>query len=115
MSHGSLYHEFDNAKAVARARVWPSWARIYPALRPDRWYRVWDVGQDAHGVFIDAGQPRYVSRDHVQIERMASKLSVRVATAGCQYSISWDWRALRAQNDVGTPYRSPYTPTSNVS
>ncbi len=70
MSNGSLYQEFANAKAVARARLWPSWARLYPSLRPDRWYRVWDVGQTEFGVFLDAGRPRYVSRDHVQIERM---------------------------------------------
>ncbi len=70
MSDGSLYPEFANATAVARARLWPSWTRLYPALERGRWYRVWDVGQDAHGVFIDGGQPRYVSRSHFQIERM---------------------------------------------
>ena len=32
------------------------WAKHYPALRPDRWYRVWDMGQDTHGVFLDAGR-----------------------------------------------------------
>ncbi len=67
MSHGSLYFEFDNATAVARARLWPSWARLYPALERGRWYRVWDVGQDADGMFLDIGRLRYVSRDHVQI------------------------------------------------
>ncbi len=70
MSDSSLYLEFANASAVARARLWPSWARLYPALRPDRWYRVWDVGQDAHGVFLDAGRPRHITRAHFQIERM---------------------------------------------
>ncbi len=68
MPDSSLYLEFDNPTAVARARLWPSWARLYPALRPDRWYRVWDVGQDAHGVFLGAGRPLYVTRSHFQIE-----------------------------------------------
>jgi len=70
MPESSLYLEFADAKAVACARLWPSWASNYPALQPERWYRVWDVGQDAHGVFLDAGRPRYVNRDHVQVERM---------------------------------------------
>ncbi len=70
MPNGSLHLEFANATAVARARLWPSWARIYPGLQRGRWYRVWDVGQDAHGMFLDIGRPRYFSRDHVQIERM---------------------------------------------
>ncbi len=70
MSNGSLFLEFDNATAVARARVWPSWARIYPALERGRWYRVFSTGQDQHGVFIDAGRPCYVSRLHFQIEPM---------------------------------------------
>ncbi len=69
----SIYQEFENAKAVARARLWPSWARLYPALQPRRWYRVWDIGQDAHGVFLDIGRPRYVSRDHVPIEPMPGR------------------------------------------
>ncbi len=34
---------------------------------------MWDVGQDANGVFLDIGRPRYVSRDHVQIERMPGR------------------------------------------
>ena len=66
----SIHLEFDSASGVARARLWPSWTRLYPALLPDRWYRVWDVGQDEYGVFLDIGRPRYVSRIHVQIERM---------------------------------------------
>ena len=70
MPNGSLHLEFANATAVARARHWPSWCRYYPALRPYRWYRVWDVGQDTHGVLLDVGRPRYFSRDHVQIERI---------------------------------------------
>ena len=69
-SHGSLYSEFDDAAVVGRARMWPSWDRLYPALERGRWYRVWDVGQDADGVFLDSGRPRYVSRNHIQIERM---------------------------------------------
>lgn len=66
----SLYLEFPGAKPVARARLWPSWARLYPALERGRWYRVWDVGQDTHGVFLDAGEPRYVTSAHLQSERM---------------------------------------------
>ena len=54
----SIYQEFENAKAVARARLWPSWSRYYPALRPDRWYPMWDVGQDSHGVFLTRLKPR---------------------------------------------------------
>jgi len=82
MPESSLYLEFADAKAVACARLWPPWASHYPGLRPDRWYRVWDVGQDAHGVFLDVGavvsnaggvgRPRYVARSHFQIERMPS-------------------------------------------
>ncbi len=53
MPNSSLYLEFDNAKPVAIAKLWPSWASIYPALQPDRWYRVLDVSQDEHGVFGD--------------------------------------------------------------
>jgi len=66
----SIYQEFAKAKAVACARLWPSWGRHYPALRPDRWYPMWDVGQDAHGVFLDIGRPLYVTWVHFQIERM---------------------------------------------
>ncbi len=73
MPDSSLYVEFANTTAVARARLWPSWASLYPGLRPNRWYRVWDVRQDAHGVFIDAGRPMYVSRDHVQIARIPGR------------------------------------------
>ncbi len=53
MSNGSLYLEFANATAAARARLWPSWSRLYPSLERGRWYRGWDVGQDAGGVFLD--------------------------------------------------------------
>ncbi len=70
MSNGSLFLEFDKATAVGRARLRPSWARLYPALERGRWYKVLDVGQTEFGVFIDAGQPRYVSRSHFQIEPM---------------------------------------------
>ena len=60
----SIYQEFADATAVGPARLWPSLSRYYPDLRPDRWYRVWDVGQDANRAFLDAGRPRYVSRGH---------------------------------------------------
>ena len=50
MPDSPLYPEFANAKAVARARLWPSWARLYPTLRPDRWYRVWYIRQTASGM-----------------------------------------------------------------
>ncbi len=73
MSDSSLYYEFDNATVVGRARMWPSWTRLYPALERNRWYRVWDVGQDEYGVFLDAGRPLYVTRDHFQIERMPGR------------------------------------------
>ncbi len=71
MPYSSLYLEFDNPTAVARARLWPSWARLYPSLHPDRWYRVWGVGQDAGGMFLDAGRPLHAFRDHLQIEQMS--------------------------------------------
>ena len=73
MPDTSLYLEFANATAVARARLWPSWARLYPALERDRWYRVWDVGQDEHGAYLDVdGGLRLVSRHHIQLAQLPS-------------------------------------------
>jgi hypothetical protein len=74
MSNGSLYIEFGNATAGARARLWPSWTRLYHDLEARQWDRVWDVGQDEDGMFLDTDQrPRYVSREHFQIERIPGR------------------------------------------
>ncbi|MEE8477418.1 MAG: hypothetical protein V3S19_03565 [Gemmatimonadales bacterium] len=105
MPDGSLFLEFANATAVAWGRLWPSWARLYPALRRDRWYRVWYVGQDAYGVFLDIGRPRYVSRDHVQIERMPDQPASRssVCIRGSMFPLAGQ-TATSPPQTRGTPF-----------
>ena len=69
MSHGSLYLEFEHAQPIGRARVQRRWARLYPGLQPDRWYKVLSVGRNEHGFFLaDDRQPRYVARSHFEAE-----------------------------------------------
>ena len=74
MPDSSLFLEFDTANPVAIAKLWPSWTSLYPALLAGRWYRVLDVGQDEHGMFIDAHhRPRYVARAHFQLAPMPGR------------------------------------------
>lgn len=54
MPPGSLYHGIEDTQPIGRARLLNLYGHCYPGFDLDRWYRVWDVGQDAGEVFLEA-------------------------------------------------------------